>query len=174
MRKRTLLASLGSGVTLGLSGCMGTFGDTSGDGASGNTYLDAKTWSVDPANLPFPTHGDELPSATLPAPVRDRDNVSVPGDFETDLLLTFMYTTCSTMCPRLTAIMAQVQDDALEEEYGEQVSFVEMTFDPARDDADAFASGPTHTTSTWMPTTGTSCVPKARRAPRRLFRTATV
>lgn len=71
MRKRTLLASVGSGVTLSLSGCMGMLGSGS-DGGS-NTYLDAKEWEGvdDPSNLPFPTHGQALPSATLPAPLRD-------------------------------------------------------------------------------------------------------
>ena len=138
MRKRTLLASVGSGVALSLSGCVGMIGDGS-DGDS-NTYLDAKEWDGvdDPSNLPFPTHGDALPSTTLPAPLRDGTDVSVPDDLETDLLMTFIYTTCMTMCPRLTALMAQTQDYAREEGYTDQVSFVETTFDPARDDADAF------------------------------------
>ncbi|MFD1563043.1 SCO family protein [Haloarchaeobius amylolyticus] len=139
MRKRTLLASVGSGVALSLSGCMGMLGN--GDSESnGNTYLDAKEWEGvdDPSNLPFPTHGEALPSATLPAPLRDGSEFSMPGDFETDLLVTFIYTTCMTMCPRLTALMAQAQDYAREEGYSDQVSFVETTFDPERDDADAF------------------------------------
>lgn len=75
---------------------------------------------------------------TVPAPLRDGQQVSVPDDFETDLLLTFGFTTCNTMCPRLTSILAQAQDFAREEEFGDQVSFVKTTFDPARDDADAF------------------------------------
>lgn len=116
---------------------MSTFGSNSGDRPGGNTYLDTKEWSVDPADLPFPTHGDELPSVTLPAPVRDEGQVSVPDGFETDLLMTFIYTTCNTMCPRLTAIMAQVQDHTLKEGYSEEVSFAEITFDPNRDDAEA-------------------------------------
>ena len=138
MRKRTLLASVGSGVALSLSGCMGMLGSGS-DGGS-NTYLDAKEWEGvdDPSNLPFPTHGQALPSATLPAPLRDDTEVSMPDDFETDLLVTFIYTNCMTMCPRLTALMAQTQDYAREEGYSDQVSFVETSFDPARDDADAF------------------------------------
>ncbi|ELY96778.1 SCO family protein [Natrialba taiwanensis] len=112
-----------------------------GDGRSGeNTHLDAKEWERvdDPSNLPFPTHGDALPSVTVPAPLRDGQQVSVPDDFETDLLLTFAFTTCNTMCPRLTSIVAQAQDFAREEGFGDQVSFVETTFDPARDDAGAF------------------------------------
>lgn len=138
MRKRTLLASVGSGVALSLSGCMGMLGNGS-DGGS-NTYLDAQEWEGvdDPSNLPFPTHGEALPSATLPAPLRDGTEVSMPDDFETDLLVTFIYTTCMTMCPRLTSLMAHTQDYAREEGYDDQVSFVETTFDPARDDADAF------------------------------------
>jgi len=138
MRKRTLLASVGSGVALSLSGCMGMLGN--GSNGESNTYLDAKEWEGvdDPSNLPFPTHGEALPSATLPAPLRDGAEVSMPDDFETDLLVTFIYTTCMTMCPRLTSLMAQTQDYAREEGYDDQVSFVETTFDPARDDADAF------------------------------------
>ena len=138
MRKRTLLASVGSGVALSLSGCMGMLGN--GSNGESNTYLDAKEWEGvdDPSNLLFPTHGEALPSATLPAPLRDGAEVSMPDDFETDLLVTFIYTTCMTMCPRLTSLMAQTQDYAREEGYDDQVSFVETTFDPARDDADAF------------------------------------
>jgi len=138
MRKRTLLASVGSGVALSLSGCMGMLGSGS-DGGS-NTYLDAQEWDDvdDPSKLPFPTHGQALPSSTLPAPLRDDTEISIPEDFETDLLVTFIYTTCMTMCPRLTALMAQTQDYAREEGYTDEVSFVETTFDPARDDAEAF------------------------------------
>jgi protein SCO1/2 len=140
MRKRTLLASVGSGVALGLSGCMGMVGNGSGGESNANTYLDAKEWDGvdDPSNLPFPTHGEALPSATLPAPLRDDAEISIPDDFETDLLVTFIYTTCMTMCPRLTSLMARTQDHAREEEYDEQVSFIEMTFDPARDNVEAF------------------------------------
>ncbi|UHQ98165.1 SCO family protein (plasmid) [Natrinema zhouii] len=138
MQRRTLLTALGSGIAVGLSGCTGTFGSDGGSGE--NTYLDAKEWERvdDPSNLPFPTHGDTLPSVTVPAPLRDGQQVSVPADFETDLLLTFAFTTCNTMCPRLTSILAQTQDFAREEGFGDQVSFVETTFDPARDNANAF------------------------------------
>lgn len=137
MRKRTLLASLGSGVALSLSGCMGMVGDGQ---SNADTHLDAKQWEGvdDPSNLPFPTHGEALPSATLPAPLRDASEISVPNDFETDLLMTFVYTNCMTMCPRLTNLLARTQDYAREEGYDDQVSFIETTFDPARDDAEAF------------------------------------
>ena len=141
MRKRTLLASLGSGITLSLSGCMDMVGNGSDGESNENTYLDAQEWDRvdDPSNLPFPTHGDALPSATMPAPLRDGTEFSMPDDFETDLLVTFIYTNCMTMCPRLTSLMAHTQDYAREEGYTDQVSFVETTFDPARDDADAFS-----------------------------------
>lgn len=140
MRKRTLLSSVGSGVALGLSGCMDVVSNGSNGESNANVYLNPKEWDGvdDPSNLPFPTHGEALPSATLPAPLGDDTEISMPDDFETDLLVTFIYTTCMTMCPRLTNLMAKTQDYAREEGYEDQVSFIETTFDPARDNAEAF------------------------------------
>ena len=133
--RRTLLSSLGASAAIGLAGCTGFIGGSASDG---NTYLSATEWEVDPSALPFPTHGDQLPEATLPAPLREAETLSLPGDFAGgDLLLTFVYTTCMTMCPRLTAIMARVQDHSIENGYADDVAFVETTFDPARDDAAA-------------------------------------
>lgn len=133
--RRALLASLGTSATVGLAGCTGVFGGTDDES---HTYLSAKEWQVDPTALPFPTHGDRLPEATLPAPLREPETLTLPGDFAgDDLLVTFIYTTCMTMCPRLTGILSRVQDHTIENGYADAVSFVETTFDPARDDAAA-------------------------------------
>jgi protein SCO1/2 len=51
-------------------------------------------------------------------------------------LLTFIYTMCPTVCPVLTSTMRNVQTDALNNGYGDQVEFFPLTFDPARDDAE--------------------------------------
>jgi protein SCO1/2 len=136
--RRTALASLGAGVVTGLAGCTGVLGSTASGGEQ-PTYLPAKERKVDPELLPYPTHGDRVPTSTVGAPLREADAVTVPDAFAgRDLLMTFVYTTCMTMCPRLTAILSNVQSHALDNDYGDRVAFAEMTFDPARDDAGRF------------------------------------
>ncbi|MEF8773192.1 MAG: SCO family protein [Halobacteriales archaeon] len=131
--RRSMLGAVGAGAAAGLAGCLGSVTGTGGD-----TYLDEKEWEVDPDNLPFPTHGDELPSATVPRGLADGER-TLPDDYAgTDLLLTFVYTHCNTMCPRLTAILAAAQDHAADNGYIDRMQFAEMTFDPGRDDADRF------------------------------------
>lgn len=133
--RRSLLGTLGTATTAGLAGCTGILGD---GGTDGNTHLAAKEWEADPDVLPFPTHGDELPAATLPRGLSEGTR-TLPDDYAgRDLLLTFVYTHCMTMCPRLTAILAGVQDHAIENGYADEMTFTEVTFDPARDDAERF------------------------------------
>lgn len=131
--RRAVLAALGTGAAAGLGGCLGPGGH-----GGEHTHLDATERQADPDVLPFPTHGDELPAATVPAPLRGTA-VAIPEDLAgRDALLTFVYTHCMTMCPRLTAILASVQDHAIDQGYAGDVAFVETTFDPARDDAGRF------------------------------------
>lgn len=128
-----MLASLGTAAVTGLAGCAG--GLLGGDG---DTYLSGRDWKADPDVLPFPTHGDHLPSATLPAALRG-ETVTIPDDFAgRDVLLTFVYTHCRTMCPRLTGVLAGVQKHALANDYVDRMAFVEASFDPERDTAERF------------------------------------
>jgi protein SCO1/2 len=135
LTRRSWLGTLGTGTVVGLAGCTGILND---GGESANTYLGAKGWEADPDVLPFPTHGEELPTATLPLGLSD-GSCTIPDDYAgRDFLVTFVYTHCMTMCPRLTAILAGVQDHAIDDGYVEEVAFAEVTFDPARDDAERF------------------------------------
>lgn len=138
LSRRSLLGTLGTAAVAGLAGCSD---DTGGSGTSGpdqQTYLEAKDWGVDPEALPFPTHGDELPSVSVPRGLADETR-DVPADYTgTDVLMTFIYTNCMTMCPRLTSILEGVQDHAIENGYADRMTFAEMSFDPARDDAERF------------------------------------
>ena len=52
---------------------------------------------------------------------------------ERHVLLTFIYTSCETVCPGLTGALRRVQGDAIEEDYADQVAFLPTTFDPAHD-----------------------------------------
>lgn len=48
------------------------------------------------------------------------------------VVMDFIYTSCTTVCPVLSAIMRQVSDD-LATEYGEAVRLVSVTVDPGQD-----------------------------------------
>jgi protein SCO1/2 len=48
------------------------------------------------------------------------------------VVVAFIYTSCSDVCPLLTEKMARVQDD-LGESFGRDVAFVSITVDPERD-----------------------------------------
>jgi len=65
------------------------------------------------------------------------------------VVVAFIYTLCSDVCPMLTDKMARVQD-ALGEAFGRDVAFVSITFDPERDTlealrdyAEVFSANPT-------------------------------
>lgn len=48
-------------------------------------------------------------------------------------MLTFVYTNCQTVCPGLIAVLRQVQADALDQGYTDEVACLPMTFDPEHD-----------------------------------------
>jgi protein SCO1/2 len=137
LSRRSLLGAVSAASFAGFAGCTDVLSGGSEDGG-GNTYLDAKDWAGNADALPFPTHGDELPSASVPTALGDGTR-ALPDDYAgQDLLLTFVYTNCNTMCPRLTAVLAGVQAHAIDNDYADRVAFAEITFDPARDDAERF------------------------------------
>jgi len=132
MRRRTFLATAGGAGLAATAGCLG--GVSSVLGGGGNTVLgkpdDQTTRS---ANLPYPAYGQELPDVTLPAATTDH-SVSV-GDLDTAVVMTFFYSHCNTVCPFLISSMRNVQTNATEAGYGDDVTFLPVTFDPKRDDA---------------------------------------
>lgn len=50
------------------------------------------------------------------------------------VFLTFMYTSCTTVCPQLEMNMAQVYEKVPSKYIGEDIVFLSISFDPARDD----------------------------------------
>lgn len=133
--RRDLLATVGATATAGLAGCTGSTGS---DPPSDGTYLAEPDREYGADALPYPAHGQELPTATVPAPLQG-ESYTLPDDFAgRDTLVTFIYTNCMTMCPRLTAVLANLQGHAADEGYGDRMAFADITFDPARDDADRF------------------------------------
>lgn len=116
----------GLGVTSAVAGCLGL-----GSPGGPNTYLAAPDRGFDASELPYPTHGDPLPEVTVSAPLHG-ERVSTT-QFDRDRLLTFFYSHCQSVCPRLVSTLRNVQTRAAEEGHGERVAFLATTFDPERD-----------------------------------------
>ena len=126
--RRSVLRGVTIAGATGVAGCLG--------GADGNpnVALAEPDRQYESTDLPYPAWGERIPDVTVPAPLDGRQ-VSLRA-VEKPSLLTFIYTTCPTVCPVLTATMRNVQAHALTNGYGDQVEFFPVTFDPVRDDAE--------------------------------------
>lgn len=109
-----------------MAGCLGA-------GETANTYLDPPDRPGDPADLAYPAHGQMVPDVSVPAPLHE-ETIS-PRDFDSTVVMTFFYSYCKSVCPRLISAVRNVQTKAGEEGYGDEIAFLPMTFDPARDTA---------------------------------------
>ncbi|WP_121822531.1 SCO family protein [Halostella salina] len=132
MRRRQYLRSVAgvSGAAAGFAGCLGT--------GRSDTTLGEPDRQVESEDLQYPAWGQRVPDVTLPDPL-DGGEVAV-RDVETPSLLTFFYSHCRTMCPVLISALRNVQTHATNEGYADEVAFLPVTFDPARDDADRLRS----------------------------------
>lgn len=76
--------------------------------------------------------GIELPDAMLVT--QHGKEVSLRNDVVGDkiVVVDFVYTTCTTVCPVLSAVFAQVQNE-LGERLGDEVTMVSISVDPLRD-----------------------------------------
>jgi protein SCO1/2 len=88
----------------------------------------------------------DAPDFTLVS--QDGQTISLTGLSGKVVVVAFIYTWCPDICPMLTANMAKVQAD-LAGEFGKDIAFVSITFDPKRDTvevlkeyADAFDADP--------------------------------
>jgi protein SCO1/2 len=127
MDRRRYLRGLTAMGAAAVAGC------ATGSGGGSNVALPEPDRQFSSDELPYPAWGERVPDVTLPAATADRE-VSLRA-VETPSLLTFFYSYCQTVCPVLIATMRNVQTHALNEGYGDAVSFLPTTFDPQRDDA---------------------------------------
>ncbi|MFW5974245.1 MAG: SCO family protein, partial [Natrialbaceae archaeon] len=88
-------------------------------------------------DIPYPTYGEEIPEATVPAPLQDRTVSTTEFIGDRHVMMTFVYTSCKTVCPGLTASLRHVQADSIEEDYAEEMAFLPTTFDPEQDTEEA-------------------------------------
>ena len=132
MHRRTFLRSTGAaGAVGGLAGCLGAVG--LGD-SNPDVVLEEPDRQFESGDVPYPAWGQRVPDVTLPAPIESRE-VRL-RDVETPSLLTFFYSHCRTVCPVLISTQRNIQAHALNNGYGDAVSFFPVTFDPARDTAE--------------------------------------
>jgi protein SCO1/2 len=127
MNRRTYLKAVGVGGVGSSAGCLGGVFTSRPE----NVSLEPPEGYDPDIDLPYPGYGDPLPSVSLPAPLAGRQVTTTAFDHPT--LVTFFFTSCLDVCPALVANLRAVQVNAAENGYGDQVTFLPITFDPERD-----------------------------------------
>lgn len=137
MRRRTYLRGAGGGLVLGTTGCLGVnLGGGDGSADDSGTYLDRPEleYDGDLEAFAYPRWSDPLPEATVPAPLHGEDVTTT--QFDAAVVMSFFYSHCNTVCPRLIGTLRNIQTRANEDGYGDDLRFLAVTFDPQRDTAD--------------------------------------
>ncbi|MFU1783199.1 SCO family protein [Haloarcula japonica] len=132
MRRRTVLKSTGAvGTIVGVAGCLGggRFGDSNPD-----VVLEEPDREFESSDVPYLAWGEQVPDVSVATPTESRE-VRL-RDIETPALLTFFYSHCQTVCPVLISTQRNIQSHAQNNGYADAVTFLPMTFDPARDTAE--------------------------------------
>ena len=131
MRRRTVLKSTGAvGTVVGVAGCLG--GGSVGD-SNPDVVLEEPDREFESSDVPYPAWGEQIPDVSVSVPAESED-IRL-RDVETPALLTFFYSHCQTVCPVLIATQRNIQSHAQNNGYADAVTFLPMTFDPARDTA---------------------------------------
>ncbi len=122
--RRTYLAALsatGAGV---IAGCL----------ENGGSATALSRGDLSPAEeSSIPSNGDELPDVDVPSPLHDGTVSTREYVGERHALVTFVFTRCTTVCPVLTAALAQVQAEAFEGDFADEIVLFPITFDPEHD-----------------------------------------
>ncbi|MFB6130065.1 MAG: SCO family protein [Salinigranum sp.] len=135
MDRRAYLRTLAAGgAATTVAGCVGSIGGGSG---SPNTHLgEPKSQKADSADLPYPAWGQKLPAATLPDPLTGEDVTTTGFTGRKNVVLTCFYSHCPNVCQQMIGVMRNVQADASQNGYADDVEFLAITFDPERDTAE--------------------------------------
>lgn len=130
MNRRELLTSAGAIGSVAVAGCLGTI---TGGGSNSNVVLEKPDRRFESSDVAYPAWGQQVPDVTVPA-VHDSQQVPLQ-DVEGPALITFFYSHCKTVCPVLVSTLRYIQVQAQKNGYSDSVSFLPVTFDPARDTA---------------------------------------
>lgn len=125
------LHGLATATVAGVAGCSGT---SASRGGTGDTYLSEPDLDGEPEDYPYPVHGQQLPEVTLRDPIAGRDVTTT--EFDRDTFVTFFYSNCMTVCPRLIGALRNVQAEAGKDGYADDIVILAITFDPERDTGD--------------------------------------
>ncbi len=134
--RRTVLRGLGSAAALSLAGCL----DAVPVGGSSDVVLDApETDRAGDTDLPYPVRGEQLPEATVPAALADREVTTTGFVGERHVMLTFVFARCTMSCPLLTATLSAVQSASVDGGFAGEFAFLPTTFDPGHDTPEVLA-----------------------------------
>ncbi len=132
MQRRSYLVA-GLGVAAGNAGCLRS---ALGGSDGGDTVLGPQEdQRHDAGNLPYPTYGESLPAFTVPDPLAGEPVAS--ADIDGTLVVTAFFASCPAECVNLIGQLAGVQHGTIEAGIDDRVTFLAITFDPGRDDAQA-------------------------------------
>jgi protein SCO1/2 len=128
MDRRTYLGTLSATALGGVAGCLG-------GGGTPNTTLGEpdRPEGVTSEALAYPAWGERVPDVTLPDPLTDERVALRAVDRPT--FVSFFYSNCMSVCPRLVSALREVQIHSVENDYADEVGFYPITFDPQRDTA---------------------------------------
>ena len=130
-RRTYLTAAVGSAVAT--AGCLtSVLGDSN---EQGETVLDPpEDQQFDSEDIPYPAYGQEFPKISVPDPLAG-ETVDTDSLDET-LVVTAFFASCPVECVRLIGQLAGVQHGTVDAGITDDVTFLAITFDPARDDAE--------------------------------------
>jgi protein SCO1/2 len=131
MQRRTYLtASLG--VATASSGCLTS---VLGGSDENETVLDPQEdQQHDSSDLPYPAYGESLPEFEVPDPLAGETVAST--DVDGTVVVTAFFASCPVECVRLIGQLAGVQQGTVKRGIDDEVTFLAITFDPERDDAE--------------------------------------
>lgn len=130
-RRTYLTAAVGSAVAT--AGCLtSVLGDST---EKGKTVLDPpEDQQFDSEDIPYPAYGQEFPDVSVPDPLAG-ETVETENVDKT-LVVTAFFATCPVECVRLIGQLAGVQHGTIDAGIADDVTFLAITFDPPRDDAE--------------------------------------
>lgn len=133
MDRRTYLLTLGTTATVATAGCLGgVFG--SDDGAESTVLSPPEGQVAESQDLAYPAYGQPFPEFELPDATSDA--VVDTGALDTPALATAFFASCPAECGILLDHLADIQRETIERGLTEQITFLPITFDPPRDDAE--------------------------------------
>ncbi|MFB6069316.1 MAG: SCO family protein [Halobacterium sp.] len=126
--RRTYLRAVGAAGLAAVGGCLGS------DNPNTTLGKPDRRDGVTSGALSYPAWGERIPDVAFPAPLAGRD-VSL-RDVDRPAFVTFFYSNCMSICPRLISTLREVQIHSIEHGYADEVGFYPITFDPERDTAE--------------------------------------